>query len=182
VGLEKASGEGCRYLDGFAQSGHGRWLDPVAAKDIAHRLIGDGIARIGESSDDVVVAPAGIPAGEVDNERFQFWLDLGPAWGTTELGAVEFAGNEPPVASEDGLGLGDPGELPERSATAPFADVSDGGSFGIGRTHPVRKVRSQDPILGDQMFILEQEFLIDQRGDVGQQPSPFAVWRKEHPS
>jgi hypothetical protein len=31
-------------------------LDPVAAKDVAHRLIGNGVAEIGQGSDDAVVS------------------------------------------------------------------------------------------------------------------------------
>jgi hypothetical protein len=31
-------------------------------------------------------------------------------------------------------------------------------------------------------FILEQEFLIDQPGDVRQQPRTFVLWHEEHPS
>jgi hypothetical protein len=34
-------------------------------------------------------------------------------------------------------------------------------------------VGSEDAILGYEGFILEQEFLIDQPGDVCQQPCPF---------
>ena len=33
-----------------------------------------------------------------------------------------------------------------------------------------------------EVFILEQEFLINQAGDVCQQASPFVVWHEEHPS
>ena len=97
------------------------------------------MAEIGEGSDDAVVSPAGILSGEADNERFQFGLDPGPARRTTEFGAVEFAGNEPPVPSEDGLGFGDTGDLLKRSATEPFADFSEGGSLGIRKAHTGRE-------------------------------------------
>jgi hypothetical protein len=39
---------------------------------------------------------------------------------------------------------------------------------------------SEDAILRCQVLILEQEFLIDHAGDVGQQPSPFVVCHEEH--
>ena len=54
-------------------------LDPVSTKDVAHRLIGDGVAEIGQGSDDAVVSPAGVISGEADNERFQVGRDAGPA-------------------------------------------------------------------------------------------------------
>ena len=52
-------------------------LDPVPAKDIARRLIGNGVAEIGQGSDDAVVSPAGILSGEAHNERFQFGRERG---------------------------------------------------------------------------------------------------------
>ena len=96
--------------------------------------------------------------------------------------AVEFAGDEAAVPGEDGIGFGDTGHLLERSATEPLADLSKGGSLGIGKAHTSRKVRPEDPIFGDQILILQQEFLIDQAGDVRQEPSPFVVWHEEDPS
>jgi len=40
---------------------------------------------------------------------------------------------------------------------------------------------AKDAILGREVFILKQEFLINQPGDVRQQPSPFVLWHEEHP-
>src|SRR5450759_4745525 len=57
----------------------------------------DRVAENGQRSDDAVVSPAGVLSGEAHNEGFQFGRDAGPAWGSTEFGAVEFAGNKPPV-------------------------------------------------------------------------------------
>ncbi len=91
-----------------------RW-DSVSSKDTAHRLIRNRVAEIGQGSDDAVVSPAGVLPGEADNKRFQFGRDAGPAGRSTELGAVEFAGDEPPVPGEDGLWFGDTGDLLKRA-------------------------------------------------------------------
>jgi hypothetical protein len=96
--------------------------------------------------------------------------------------AVEFAGYEAAVPGEDSFGFGDTGHLLECCATEPLADLGKGGSLGIGKPHTSRKVRPEDPIFGDQILILQQEFLIDQAGDVRQEPSPFVVWHEEDPS
>ena len=45
-------------------------LYPVSTQDVAHRLIGDGVAEIGQGADDAVVPPAGVLSGEADNECF----------------------------------------------------------------------------------------------------------------
>jgi hypothetical protein len=44
------------------------------------------------------------------------------------------------------------------------------------------KVSSENAVLGCKELILEQELLIDQAGDEGQQTSPFVVCHEEHPS
>jgi hypothetical protein len=61
-------------------------------------------------------------------------------------------------------------------------DLSQGGSFGIGKAHTGGKVSAEDAILGCEVFVLEQKFLIDEPGDVGQQPGPFVLWHEEHSS
>ena len=96
--------------------------------------------------------------------------------------AVELAGDEPPVPAEDGLWFGDTGDLLKRSPAEPLADFREGRSFGIRKTHMGWKVNAEDAILSCEVFILEQELLIDQAGDVRQQPSPFVLWHEEHPS
>ena len=83
---------------------------------------------------------------------------------------------------EDGIGFGDTGDLLKRSAAQSLTDLSEGGSLGIREAHTGGKVGSEDAILGCEVLILEQEFLIDQAGDVRQQASPFGVWHEEHPS
>src|ERR1017187_368567 len=54
-------------------------LDPVPAKDVAHRLIGNGVAEIGQSSDDAVVSPAAVLSCEADHERLDLGRDAGTA-------------------------------------------------------------------------------------------------------
>src|SRR3954469_22254436 len=82
--------------------------------------------------------------------------------------AIEFAGNEAPVPGEDGIGLVDTGDLLKCSPAEPFADFSRGGSLGIRKAYTGGKVGSKDAILGCEVFILEQEFLIVQPGYVRQ--------------
>src|ERR1017187_9047016 len=54
-------------------------LDPVPAKDVAHGLIGNDMAEISQSSDDAVIAPAGVLSCEADNERLDPGRDAGAA-------------------------------------------------------------------------------------------------------
>jgi len=78
--------------------------------------------------------------------------------------------------------LGDTGDLLKGSPAESLADFSEGRSLGIRKADTGGKVGSENPILDREVFILEQEFLIDQPGDVRQQTSPFVLWHEEHPS
>jgi hypothetical protein len=108
--------------------------------------------------------------------------DPGPAWSGAEFRAVKFAGNEPTVPGDDGVGFSDTGDLLKRGPAEPFADFSQSRSLGIRKAYTGWKVASEDAILGCEVFILEQEFVIDQPGDVRQEPCPSVIGHEEHPS
>jgi hypothetical protein len=86
------------------------------------------------------------------------------------------------AGSEVRNGTGDTGDLLKCSPAEPLADLSEGGSLGIRKTHTGGKVGSEDAILCCEVLILKQEFMIDQPADVRQQASPFVLWHEEHPS
>ena len=52
-------------------------LDAVPAEDVAHGLIGNNVAKIGQGSDDAVATPAGVLSCEADDERLHFGRDAG---------------------------------------------------------------------------------------------------------
>ncbi len=54
--------------------------DPVSTKDVSHGLIGNGMAEIGQSSDNAVVSPTGVLSGKADNQSLRFSGDWWPAW------------------------------------------------------------------------------------------------------
>ncbi len=83
-----------------------------------------------------------------------------------------------PVPREDGIGFGDAGDLLECSAAQSPTDLSEGGSLGIGKAHTGGKTGSEDASLGCEVLVWEQEFLIDQSGDVRQRASPFVLSAK----
>jgi hypothetical protein len=147
-------------------------LDPVSAKDVADPLIGNRMAEIGQGSRRCGRIPDRSSLWQCGIERLDCWGDWGPA-GFTEFGAVEFSCNESAIPGEDSIGFGDTRDLLEPCAAQSLSDLSEGRSLWIGKGHTAGKVGSEDAILGYEGFILEQEFLIDQPGDVCQQPCPF---------
>ena len=44
----------------------------VAAQNVSHRLIGQAVTQIGQSSDDAVISPAGVLARHSHHQGFHF--------------------------------------------------------------------------------------------------------------
>src|SRR4030095_3291949 len=99
------------------------WRDAVTAQDIAHRLIGNNMAQIGQCADDPVIAPAGILASHADDELSHLTPDSRPPRVGAALGTIKLLSDEPAIASEDGVGLSHPRDLLHRFAAAPFCDL-----------------------------------------------------------
>ena len=63
-----------------------------------------------------------------------------------------------------------------------LADLRQGDTFSIVEAEACVEMRLQNPVLGGEVFILQEEFLIDQTGHVCQQPYPFVVVHRERSS
>ena len=125
----------------------------VAAQNVSHRLIGQAVTQIGQSSDDAVISPAGVLSRHSHYQGFHFRWNRRAAWILPVFGAVELIGDELPIPSEDGIGLGDTGDLLKSRSAESLTDLSEGGALGIREAHTGRKVSSQDAILGRQIFV-----------------------------
>jgi hypothetical protein len=55
------------------------------------------------------------------------------------------------------------------------------GSFRIGQAQSGRQVCAQHPIFSCQEFILEEQFLVDQAGHVGEQANPIVLFHLDRP-
>jgi hypothetical protein len=62
-----------------------------------------------------------------------------------------------------------------------LADFSQGGSFRIGQAQSGRQVCAQNSIFCSQVFIPEEQFLVDQTGHVGEQAYPFVLVHFDRP-
>jgi hypothetical protein len=90
------------------------------------------------------------------------------------LGAIEFLGDELSILGQNGIRLGHACHAREGLAPESFYQFQ-GGSLRIGQAQSSRKVCAQNPILGRQILILEEQFSVDQTGDVSEQPNPFVL-------
>jgi len=70
--------------------------------------------------------------------------------------------NQLPIPGEKGIRLGDARDLLEGFATESFGDLGQSGSLCIGQAESGGQMRSEDAILGRQVFVAQQQFLVDE--------------------
>ena len=91
----------------------------MAAKDVAHRLVANLMTKVGQRTDDAVVAPAGVLTSHPDHEG----LHLAREWRTprvgTSSGTVKLLSNQSSVPSKNGFRFGHEGDLLEPFAAEP---------------------------------------------------------------
>jgi hypothetical protein len=104
----------------------------VASQNVSHRLIGQAVTQIGQRSDDAVISPASILTRHSHHQSLHVRLNGGSGWILSVFGTIELLGDEPSIPGQDGVGLGDAGDLSERftSHTPPIsARVARSGSL-----------------------------------------------------
>jgi hypothetical protein len=86
------------------------------------------------------------------------------------FGPIELVGDEFPIPARDRVRLGDAGHLGQRLAPESLADFGQDGPLRIGQSQSRRQMGAQNAILSRQILGLKQQFLIDEAGDVREQP------------
>ena len=95
------------------------------------------------------------------------------------LRAVELAGDQMAIPSEDGFGLRNTGYLRQALPPEPLADFGESRALGIRKTQSSGDVGAKDSILRNQIFALKEQALIDQASHVRQQACPVVVLHAE---
>jgi len=84
-------------------------------------------------------------------------------WGgldTAVLGTIELLGDEPSIPRQDGVRLGNAGDLSERFASYTPPDLGEDGALGITPPQSRWQLRPQNTVLRGQIFILQQKLLV----------------------
>jgi hypothetical protein len=103
----------------------------MAFEHVSHRLVRNVVAEIRQGTGNAVVPPTAVLLSHPDNESFQRRIDS-PAWrDSSALGSVELLGNEVPVPSQNGVGIGHAGHLVQTFAAESFPDLGERGSLQI---------------------------------------------------
>src|SRR4029077_14181392 len=84
-----------------------RWRDAMALEDVAHGLVTDRIAQVGQGPRDPIVAPRAMLLGHADNQGLQLWVNFGAAWRPPLLGAVTLLRHKLAMPAENRVRLDD---------------------------------------------------------------------------
>ncbi len=166
----------CRALASFW-----RRCDAMPLQDVPHSLVRDRIAEIGQRTNDPVVSPTAILLSHPDDESFHFQIDSRPTGIGSAFGSVELLCDMLSVSSQNGVGFGHASYLGQSFASESLTDLGERGPLRIGKTQTRRQLRPQDAVFSGQIFVLKEQFLIDQTGDVGQQTDPAILFHAERP-
>jgi hypothetical protein len=118
------------------------------------RLIRQAVTQIGHRSDDAVISPASILTRHSHHQSLHARFNGGAAWRLSVFGTIELLGGQPSIPGQDGVGLGDAGDLSKRFASHTPPDLGEGGAHGIIQPQSRWQLRPQNTILRGQIFIL----------------------------
>jgi hypothetical protein len=77
-------------------------------------------------------------------------------------GAVELLRHQSPIPGKQGIRLGHASDILQSLAAESFGDLGQGRSLRIRQPEAGRQVSSEDAILGRQVLVAQQQFLIDE--------------------
>ncbi len=100
-----------------------------ALENIAHGLIADGIAQIGQGTGNAVITPRAILLGHLDDPLFEFLIDSGSAHGLTLSRAIKLPSHQLAMPGQEGLGFDDGGDLSEGLLTEFLTDLGQGSAI-----------------------------------------------------
>ena len=119
----------------------------MASQNVSHRLIGQAVAQIGQRSDDAVISPASILTRHSHHQGFHVRWNGGAAWILLVFGTIELLGDEPSLPGQDGVRLGNAGDLSERFAPHTLPDLGEGGALGITQPQSRWQLGPQNSVL-----------------------------------
>jgi len=76
------------------------------------------------------------------------------------------------VPSENGLRRDEGRDLRQRLASEPLADLGQSPALAVGEPQSPLQLAAQDPVLGREALVSEEDLLVDGAGDVGEEAIP----------
>src|SRR6266404_4045557 len=130
------------------------------------------MAQICQGTYDPIVAPTRIFPRHLHDQAFCFLIYLGAPYTSTESRPIKFVRDELPIPTQNRIGLGRCRHVLQCLSTQAVSDLGQCRLFSFRKQQPTLDLTSQDAVLRRQIFVSQQEFLIDCSGDIGEQARP----------
>src|SRR6267378_7806396 len=130
------------------------------------------MAWICQGTYDPIIAPARIFPRHLHNQALGFLIYFWTPYTSTEFRPIKFVRAELPIPTQNRFGLGRCRHVLQRLSTQAVSDLRQCCFFSFRKQQPIFDLPSQDPVLRRQIFVSQQEFLIDCSRDIGEQARP----------
>jgi hypothetical protein len=151
----------------------------VTLENVAHRLIAERIAKIGQGPHDAVIAPRAVLPGHPHHQVFNLWVNTGTAGRCTGLGTITLRSSELAIPGEDRVCLGHCRNRFKRLPTRVLANRSKRFAIAVREQQAPSDLLAEEMILRQQILIAPPELLVERIGD---SPEPFfTVHLSVHP-
>src|SRR5689334_19618584 len=107
-----------------------RW-DAVALENVAHSLITERIAQVGQRADDPVIPPGAVLLGHAHHQGLDLLVDRGTAGSLALLGTVKLFGDQCAMPGEDGVRFHDRCHFRQCLLPQLLADLGQGPALAI---------------------------------------------------
>jgi hypothetical protein len=104
-------------------------------EDVAHGLVTDGVAQVGEGPNDPVIAPGAIRLGHTDHQVLDLLVNTRTAYGLKDLRGVNRLVSTLTVPGEDGFRLGNGGNLSQGLLPQFGAKLSEFLTLAVGQLY-----------------------------------------------
>src|ERR1035437_6247957 len=131
------------------------------------------MSQIGERPRNPIITPGPVLLGHANNQFLDFSVDPRPAQGSTCPRSIELASDEPSVPCQDGVRQGGSRHLAEGLAAQSMANLAELRSVGVREHQAPLQLGLQDPVLGSQILIPEQQLLVYSPRDVSKDTFPL---------
>jgi hypothetical protein len=113
---------------------------------------------------------------EAEDQRFNLCVDRRASWRLARLGAVKLLGDELAVPDKHRVRFDEGSHLRQGLLAPLLANLGECLALGASPLHTTGDLLAQETILGDQVFMASQEFLVHGSRDVCSQRLPIQTW------
>jgi hypothetical protein len=154
----------------------------VPPENVSNRFIANGVAEIGKSTDDPIVAPPGFSLAMRTIRSTASLETGGRPIALRYFDPSNFRATSRRYQARICFRLNDSGDLRKCFPAQPFANFRQSRPLRVGQLRTLRQLRPENPIFGDQVFVLKQQLLVNQARNIRQQTNHFVVDHRERPS